>query len=141
MWLAPHFGAPAEHHSLPLLSQQHQCHLFHVQSKDGHFFAHTLHVAMIFNADAIRDLEAFQHMDLEDASSQIRLLRIHSTGPSYGDDIPHFVLVTVSRTSAPYYIALSYTWGEVLPRRHITAAGMRFVNCIAGRRIRCTGST
>lgn len=66
-----------------------------------------------------RELPEFCHQPLSNPSKHIRLLRISSTGSTYSDDIPDCQLTIARNDLAPSYIALSYTWGDILPRRHI----------------------
>lgn len=55
----------------------------------------------------LNTVDSYTHTPLEDASCQIRLLRIH---PGDGDEI-HCTIAAYDVASAPEYSAVSYTWG------------------------------
>lgn len=57
-------------------------------------------------------------------SRQIRLLKIHSVLSS--EDPKHWVeLIVTSLDTAPKYVALSYSWGDPLPKTDIYCSGYR----------------
>jgi hypothetical protein len=82
----------------------------------------------------------FQHTSLDDAASQIRLLRLRNTGPdgSLSFDMRHYQLSALSPSEntpmppCPSYIALSYTWGSLEKTHEVLIDGKLFAiaaNC------------
>ena len=63
-------------------------------------------------------LAKYEYTPLEDATSQIRLLR-------FLDNAEHFEIVTVDLATAPQYRALSYTWDQGSTDRYEVAVGNR----------------
>ncbi|EME41106.1 hypothetical protein DOTSEDRAFT_136367, partial [Dothistroma septosporum NZE10] len=71
----------------------------------------------------------FEHVPLDDAETQIRLLRL---GPGTGSDPIELSVATFQLQNAPEYFAISYAWGvEDIPM-HVILDGSKFsvrLNC------------
>jgi len=66
----------------------------------------------------------FLHQPLQDATTQIRLLRLRFAEDD-SDDLD-VMLTLYHLAEAPEYIAISYTWGDATNSRTILVNGCRF---------------
>ncbi|KAK4547581.1 hypothetical protein LTR36_000538 [Oleoguttula mirabilis] len=68
-------------------------------------------------------LPSFRHASLEDAGTQMRLLKYV---PGAADESLEVTLSVWAMTETPEYAAISYTWGSEYPKKRITIDGRPF---------------